>query len=48
MNATDGVDTVLISTSVVMAGVGLAVPALLPLEIAAILCGCAGVCMKLV
>ena len=48
MNATDGVDTVLISTSVVMAGVGLAVPALLPLEIAAILCGCAGVCVKLV
>ena len=31
-----------------MAGVGLAVPVLLPLEIAAILCGCAGVCVKLV
>ena len=29
MNATDGVDTALISTSVVMAGVGLAVPVLL-------------------
>ena len=48
MNATDGVDTALISNSVVMAGVGLAVPVLLPLEIAAILCGCAGVCVKLV
>ena len=48
MNATDGVDTALISTSVVMAGVGLAVPVLLPLEIAAILCGCAGVFVKLV
>ena len=47
-DATDGVDTALISTSVVMAGVGLAVPALLPLEIAAILCVCAGVCVKLV
>ena len=48
MNATDGVDTALISTSVVMAGVGLAVPVLLPLEIAAILCVCAGVFVKLV
>ena len=48
MNATDGVDIALISTSVVMAGVGLAVPVLLPLEMAAILCGRAGVFVKLV
>ena len=31
-----------------MAGVGLAVPALLPIEIVAIVCGCMGVCIKLV
>ena len=31
-----------------MAGIGLAVPAMLPLEIAAILCGCMGACVKLV
>ena len=48
MNATDEVDTALISTSVVMAGVELVVPVLLPFEITAILCGCAGICVKLV
>ena len=31
-----------------MAGIGLAVPVMLPLEIAAIVCGCMGACMKLV
>ena len=31
-----------------MAGIGLAVPAMLPLEIAAIVCGCMGACVKLV
>ena len=31
-----------------MAGVGLAAPALLPIEIVAIVCGCMGVCIKLV
>ena len=30
-----------------MAGIGLAVPAMLPLEIAAIVCGCMGACVKL-
>ena len=47
INITDGVDTVLISTSVIMAGVGLAVPVMLPLETVAIVCGCMGVCVKL-
>ena len=47
INITDGVDTALISTSVIMAGVGLAVPVMLPLEIVAIVCGCMGVCVKL-
>ena len=48
INLTDGIDTTLISTSVIMAGIGLAVPVMLPLEIAAIVCGCMGACMKLV
>ena len=50
INTTDGVDTVFISASIIiiMAGVGLAVPALLPIEIVAIACGCMGVCIKLV
>ena len=44
---TDSIDTTLISASVIMAGIGL-VPAMLPLEIAAIVCGCMGACVKLV
>ena len=49
INITDGVDvdTALISASVIMTGVGLAVPVILPLEIVAIVCGCMGVCVKL-
>ena len=48
INTSDGVDSVFISTSIIMGGVGLAVPALLPIEIVAIACGCIGVCIKLV
>ena len=48
INITDGVDTTLISAGVIMAGVGLTVPLMLPLEIIAIVCGCMGVCVKLV
>ena len=48
INFTDSIDTTLISASVIMAGMGLAVPAMLPLEIAAIVCGCMGACVKLV
>ena len=48
INFTDSIDTTLISASVIMAGIGLAVPAMLPLEIAAIVCGCMGACVKLV
>ena len=36
INLTDGFDTLLISTSVILAGVGLAIPVLLPLEIVAV------------
>ena len=48
INNTDGVDTALISTSVTMAGVALTVLVLLPLEIAAVVCGCMDVCIKIV
>ena len=48
INITDGVDTGLISASVILAGVGITVPIMLPLEIAAVVCGCMGVCVKLV
>ena len=40
INITDGVDTTLISAGVIMAGLGLTVPLMLPLEIIAIVCGC--------
>lgn len=48
VNIIDGIDTVLITSGVVLGGVGLALPILLPLEIAAIVLGTTGVCMKLV
>ena len=48
INITDGVDTGLISASVILASVGITVPLMLPLEIIAIVCGCLGVCVKLV
>ena len=48
INITDGVDTGLISASVILASVGITVPLMLPLEIIAIVCGCMGVCVKLV
>ena len=48
INFTDGLDTTLISISVIMAGIGLAVPVMLSLEIAAIVCGCLGACVKMV
>ena len=47
INITNGVATALISTSVIMAGVVLAVPVMLPLEIVAIVCDCMGVCATL-
>ena len=47
-NLTDGIDIALISTSVIMAGVGLIVPVMLPLEIAGIIYGCGGASVKLV
>ena len=48
INITDGVDTGLISTSVILAGVGITVPIMLPLEIAAVVCGGLGMCVKLI
>jgi hypothetical protein len=48
INITDGIDSGLISASVILAGVGLTIPIMLPLEIAAVVCGSLGVCVKLV
>ena len=48
INATDGVDTTLISGSVIMGGIGIAMPLILPLEIVAVVCGVAGVCVKFI
>ena len=48
INAIDGIDTTLISWSVIMGGIGIAVPLMLPLEIVAVVCGVAGVCVKFI
>ena len=49
INISDGIDTTLISASVILAGVGLTVPIFtLPLEIAAIACGSLGICVKFI
>ena len=47
VNLTDKFDTVLLSASVIMAGIGLTVPVMLPLEIVSIVCRCRGACVKL-
>lgn len=48
ISVTDGTDTRLISTSDIKAVVGLIVPVMQPLEIAAIVWGCMDVFVKLV
>ena len=48
INITDGVDTTLISGSIIIGGIGIAVPIMMPLQIFAIACGSLGVCVKLV
>lgn len=48
VNITDCVDTFLISSVVILAGVGLTVPFMMPLEIVAAVCGSLGVCVKFV
>ena len=48
INITDRVDTGLISASVILASVGITVPIMLPLEIAAVVCGGLGMCVKLI
>ena len=48
INITDGVDTLLISSSVILAGIGIAIPVLLPIQITAAVCGSVGVCIKLI
>ena len=46
INLIDGIDTGLISTSVIMANAGLIVPVMLPLKIAAIICRSLGACVN--
>jgi membrane-associated HD superfamily phosphohydrolase len=48
INFTDSIDTTLISTSVILATVGIAIPVLLPVQITAAICGSVGVCIKLI
>ena len=48
INITDGVETVLISTSVILTGIVLTIPIMFPLEIVAVVCGSLGACVKLV
>ena len=48
INITDGVDTGLISASVILGSVTITVPIMLPLEIAAVVCGGLGMCVKLI
>ena len=48
INFTDGIDTALISASVILGSLGMVIPPLLPLEIAAAICGVTGVCVKFV
>ena len=48
INITDGVDTTLISAGLVIAGVGLTAPILLPFEIATIVFGTVGMSIKII
>ncbi|CAG2245247.1 unnamed protein product [Mytilus edulis] len=48
VNFTDGIDTTLISASVISAGIGIAIPILLPLQITAVACGSVGGVIKLI
>ena len=48
VNVADGVDTTLISVSVILAGLGIIIPLELPLEIVAVVCGLTGVCVRFI
>lgn len=48
INITEGVDTTLISASIILAGLGITTPLILPLEILAVVCGSLGVCVKFI
>ena len=47
INVSEGVDTAFMASSVIIAGIGLSIPILLPLEIAAFACGTLGMCVRL-
>ena len=48
INGTEGVDIALLSSSVIISGIGFAVPIMMPLQIVAIACGSLGVCVKFI
>ena len=48
INLTDGIDSILVSTAIILATVGIAIPVLLPVQITAAICGSVGVCIKLI
>jgi hypothetical protein len=48
INITDGVDTTFLSGGIIIGGIGLAIPLLLPLEIAAVVFGVMGGCINLI
>ena len=46
LNISDGLDTGLVSISVILAGIGFVVPVLMPLEVASVVCGSLGIFVK--
>ena len=48
INLSDGIDTTLISGSIIIGGIGIAIPLLLPLEVGAAVVGITGICVKFI
>ena len=48
LNISDGVDTGLISASIILASLGIVIPIMIPMTISAAICGGLGMCIKLI
>ena len=48
LNISDGVDTGLISASIILASLGIVIPIMIPMTISAAICGGLGMCVKLI
>ena len=48
INISDGIDTGLISASIILASLGIVIPIIMPLTISAAVCGGLGMCVKLI